>query len=101
MELGIFVEASVKGIPLVAVVVGLVTLLGKVGLKGKAQLISALVTGLVLGVLYQMSLAMPVDFAGWFGAVVYGLGLGLVGSGLYETGLNMLKKAGGSQPPVQ
>ncbi len=86
-------EAYVKGIPLVLVVIGLVTLLGKLGVEGKAQLGSAMGIGTVLGILYQISLGIPMDFSGWFGAVIYGLALGLVGSGIYETGLKVAKKA--------
>lgn len=90
----IFGEALVKGVPLVMVVIGLVTWLGKLGITGKAQLVSALLVGLILGIGYQLSLEIPVDFAGWFGAVIYGLGLGIVASGIYETGLEIAKKAG-------
>ncbi len=86
-------EAYVKGIPLVFVVIGLVTLLGKLGVAGKAQLASAMGIGTALGVLYQISLGMPMDFAGWFGAVIYGLALGLTGAGIYETGLKVARKA--------
>ena len=40
--------------------------------------------GLALGMLYQISLGVPVDFAGWFGAAVYGLALGITASGVYS-----------------
>jgi hypothetical protein len=38
----------------------------------------------VFGLLYELSLGIPVTFAGWFGAAVFGLGLGVVTSGLYD-----------------
>lgn len=86
-----FADVSVKGIPLVLVVLGLVAYLGKLGVKGKAQLISSMLIGLVLGAGYQLSQSVPAGYSGWFGVVIYGLGLGLVASGIYETGMKMAK----------
>lgn len=86
-------NAYVNGIPLVLVVIGLVTLIGKLGVTGKAQLATSLVVGMLLGIAYQISLAMPQDFAGWFGAAIYGLALGLVASGIYEAGKSAVAKA--------
>lgn len=86
-------NAYIKGIPLVLVVLGLVSWLGKLGVKGKAQLASSMGIGTLLGILYQVSLGMPAGFSGWFAAVIYGLALGLVGSGIYETGLKVGEKA--------
>lgn len=79
-----FSNALVAGIPLVLVVIGLVEWFKKMGLAGVWLNVASLAIGLVAGISYQVSLAVPVDFAGWFGAVVYGLGLGLVASGLYD-----------------
>jgi len=45
-----------------------------------------------LGLAYQVSIAVPIDFAGWFGAAVYGIGLGLVASGIYDVGKSILNK---------
>lgn len=47
-------------------------------------LVLSMAIGLILGVLYQISLGIPVDFAGWFGAVLYGLALGITASGVYN-----------------
>jgi hypothetical protein len=74
----------VAGIPLVVVVLGLVQFIKGFGLEDNIVKGVSLAVGLVLGVGYQLSLATPVDFAGWFAAVVFGLGLGLVASGLYD-----------------
>lgn len=89
MEYG---TAVVLGIPLIAVVMAAVEWLKSVGVEGKASLVASLVIGLLLGVGYQVSLGMPTDFAGWFGKFVYGLGLGLTASGLYNVGDNLVAK---------
>jgi hypothetical protein len=79
-----FSEIVVNGIPLALVVMALVELVKELGVEGKALTASSFAIGLILGVLYQMTVAIPVDFAGWFGAVVFGLGLGLVASKGYD-----------------
>lgn len=79
-----FSSALVNGIPLVLVVLGIVEWSKRLGITGKWLLVLSMLVGLVLGVLYQISIAIPADFAGWFGACVYGLGLGLVASGVYD-----------------
>ena len=81
MELGTIL---VNGIPLVLVVAGLVSFAKTMGLEGKALLALSLVLGLVFGVVYQLSIAMPTTLAEWFGAIVFGLGLGVTTSGLYD-----------------
>lgn len=93
-EFSLFSSASVNGIPLVFVVVGLVQLIGRLGLKGQAQLLSSLLIGAGLGILYQVQAAgaLPSDLASWISVLFYGLGLGVVASGLYETGKEMLIK---------
>jgi hypothetical protein len=91
-------EAIVNGVPLIVIVVGLVEVSKRLGVKGKAAVAVSLGLGVVLGVGYQLSLAVPVDFAGYFGAAVYGLALGLSACGLYDVATRRsLEKAG--QPP--
>jgi hypothetical protein len=85
-DFGAFFSVSIGGIPLIVIVMGLVTLCRKLKLSGKSLLIASLAIGFVLGMCYQMATLMPKDFAGWFAAVVYSLALGLVTSGIYETG---------------
>ena len=87
-----FGDAIVVGLPLVLIVTGLVEWFKQAGVQGNALRVVSLVIGLVLGVGYQLSLAVPVDFAGWFGAVVYGLALGLVASGVYDAATDIVKK---------
>lgn len=78
-------DQVINGIPLILVVMGLVEISKSFGAEGKMLTAISFVIGLILGVLYQISLGAPVDFAGWFGAVIFGLGLGLVASKVYDT----------------
>ena len=85
-------DAIVAGLPLVLVVLGLVEWVKRLGLQGRAVVIVSMAIGLALGLAYQVSIAVPIDFAGWFGAAVYGIGLGLVASGIYDVGKSILNK---------
>lgn len=81
-----FATVSVLGIPLIFVVQGLVEYVKKLGLEGKVLLGVSLALGLVLGAGYQLAaLGFPTEFAGWFGVGLYGLGLGVVASGVYDS----------------
>lgn len=90
-----FFEASSENAPiLVLVVLGLVTLYGKFGLKGIAQLASAFATGIVFGAAFMIAaLGLPKDFPGWFSVIIYGLMVGLVASGIYEVGKEIVQKS--------
>jgi hypothetical protein len=75
----------VAGVPLMALVFGLVEFLKDVfSLEGKKVTILSGALGLVLSVPYQLSQAVPVDFAGWFSVGVIGLAFGLAASGFYK-----------------
>lgn len=87
-------DQVVNGIPLIFVVMGLVELVKSFGVQGSALTACSFVIGLVLGVLYQISLAMPIGFAGWFGAAVFGLALGLVASKVYDAVRSAANRAG-------
>lgn len=76
----------VNGVPLLAVILGLVEFLKRLGVHDKASMVGSMLIGMVFGVLQQVSEAPAVDLAGWFGAVLYGLALGLAASGLYDLG---------------
>jgi hypothetical protein len=68
--------------------------LGKVGLTGKYQLIGAGVTGLLLGLAGSIAFfGMPVDFLGWFLAVVFGLVVFGESVGSYEAIKHAASKA--------
>jgi hypothetical protein len=79
-----FTQYLVAGVPLIFVVLGLVEWVKSFGVKGNAVKVVSMAIGLGLGVGYQLSIAVPVGFAGWFGVFVFGLALGLVASGIYD-----------------
>lgn len=98
-DLSVFVGAAVQGVPLVFVVIGLVWVYGKIwGLAGAQQFASSMLTGLVLGLGYMVSQTAPPvgdwypQFQYWFAAIFYGLGLGVLASGIYEVGKDTLEK---------
>ena len=84
----------INGIPLIFVVMGLVELAKVFGASGKALTGISTGIGLVLGILYQLSLGMPSDYAGWFGAVIYGIALGITASGVYSAIRNAANPVG-------
>ena len=87
-------DQIVNGVPLIFVVMGLVELVKAFGVQGKALTAVSFGIGLALGLLYQVSLGVPADYSGWFGAVIFGLALGLVASKVYDAiGNAMLSKA--------
>jgi len=87
-----FSTAIVNGIPLVLIVIGLVELLKKFGVSGNWLVGASVLIGICFGISYQLSIAMPIDFSGWFAAVVYGIGLGLVASGVYDAAKSVLAR---------
>ena len=80
----IFTNAVVAGIPLLIIVMGVVQFIKSFGLSGNTVKALSLGTGILIGLGYQVSLALPADFATWFAAGVFGLVLGLVASGVYD-----------------
>ena len=101
-DLSVYIQAAVSGVPLLFVVIGLVWWYGKAfDLAGRWQFISSMLTGLVLGIPYMILQAQPpsVSVAGWwpsfgywFGVIVYGLGLGVFASALYEVAKDLIIK---------
>ena len=80
-----FSQAIVNGIPLILVIWGLIAFAKAMGVSGKWLTGLSMSFGLALGAAYQVSThGLPVGFAGWFGVLIYGLGLGIVASGLYD-----------------
>ena len=77
---------------LLPIVMAIVTYLGKLGVQGKWQLVSSLVTGLVLGGVSMYFQIFPVVAVDWFVTVLYGLVLGLSASGVYEVGRDLVEK---------
>lgn len=77
-------EYIVNGIPLVALILGLVELTKSFGASGKLLTGISFAIGAMLGILYQYSVKVPSGFADWFGAIVFGLALGLTACKLYD-----------------
>jgi hypothetical protein len=77
-------EPLINGIPLIAVIVGLVEFYKRLGLRGRASLAASLLTGTALGLGYALTRQPPASPAEWFAAAVYGLALGLTACGLYD-----------------
>lgn len=98
-DLSAYLNAAVQGVPLAFVVMGLVWAWGELGVKGPWQMVSSLATGLVLGGGYMVAQTRPPvgdawqAFGYWFAVAVYGLGLGVMSSGLYEFGKDTILKA--------
>ena len=91
-----FTGAMVNGLPLLTVVLGLVAWVKGWGVEGNALRASSMIIGLLLGVGYMFGdLGLPATFGGWFGFIVYGLGLGLTASGIYDAGAGIVAKAMG------
>jgi len=77
--------AVAGGIPILIVVMGLVEFTKRLGLTGKALLVTSMLLGLLFGVAFQVAQnGLPGDFGGWFAYAVFGLAMGLVASGIYD-----------------
>jgi len=74
----------VNGIPLVGVIIGLVELTKAFGVSGKSLTITSFLIGAVLGIFYQYSVKVPATFSDWFGAIIFGLFMGLTACKLYD-----------------
>jgi len=79
-----FSSLLIGGIPLIAVIFGLVEFLKVFGLKGRILTVVSLLLGVVFGIIYKLSLALPFDFASWLAVIVFGLAIGLTTSGIYD-----------------
>jgi len=79
-----FSSLLIGGIPLIAVIFGLIEFLKVFGLKGRILTIFSLLLGLALGVAYKLTLGLPVDYVGWIAVIVFGLAIGLTTSGIYD-----------------
>lgn len=85
MDIQAYTEAAVAGVPLLFVVFGLVSWIKSFGVTGNWLRGASMLVGLILGCGYLFAtVGFPVDFAGWFTNIVYGIGLGVVASGVYD-----------------
>lgn len=89
MEFGNYL---IGGVPLTVVVFGLVEWIKKLGVKGVWVNVVSMTIGALTGIAYQFSVSPPVDFSGWFTAIVFGLGLGIMASGVYDGLTNATKQ---------
>ena len=91
-DLQSYFSATVAGIPLLFVVLGLVQWFKAYVEDDEIIRGISMGIGLILGAGYMIaSLGLPADFAGWFAVVVFGLGLGVVASGIYDVGKDLLE----------
>jgi len=80
-----FLKSAVILFPaLLPIVFGVVTFIGKFGVQGKWQLVSSLLSGLILGSIVMYFTLGPTTAVGWFSVALFGLIVGLAASGCYE-----------------
>jgi hypothetical protein len=65
-------------------VIALVEWIKKFGAEGAVLNAISMAVGALIGVAYWYAQSPLASFADWFGAVIYGLALGLVASGIYD-----------------
>lgn len=108
MDLSGFARASVAGVPLVLVIVGVVSWFkgfqradGSQLFRGNALLGVSMGVGLLLGGIYMITQQRPpagdwwTGLVYWFAVTVYGLMMGIVASGLYEVARGLVEKTFG------
>ena len=84
-------DQIVNGIPLVVLVIALVEWLKRFGLEGKVLNAASMVVGMMIGMAYWYAQQPLTTFGDWFGAIIYGLALGLVASGIYDAARSAIK----------
>lgn len=77
-------SAAVNGIPLIAVVLGLVEVVKRLGVKDRAAVAVSLGIGVLLGIGYSASLQPITTYSALFAAIIYGLALGIVACGVWD-----------------
>src|SRR3990172_95675 len=97
MEIAAYADAAVAGVPLLFVVLGFVEWLK--GFKNRAGgqlvdgnwlLLTSMLVGLMLGGGFMLTQTRPpagdwwLGYVYWFVTIIYGVGLGIVASGLYN-----------------
>jgi hypothetical protein len=105
MDLQSFAKATVAGVPLVLVIVGLVVWFksfkrkdGNRLFSGNALLVISMLVGLLLGGGWMITQTRPpagdwyLVYVYWFAVLVYGLAMGIVASGLYEVARSFVEK---------
>ncbi len=72
-----------NSINFLVIVFGLVEFAKKFGLNGRILTALSMIIGIVLGILYQLSLRSE-SLAEWFQIIMFGLAVGLAASGIYD-----------------
>ena len=114
MEIAAYVDAAVAGVPLLFVVLGFVEWLksfkNKMGeqlINGNWLLLASMLVGLVLGGGFMVTKTRPpagdwwVAYVYWFVTIVYGIGLGIVASGIYNGAKRLIAGLGNKPPEVR
>lgn len=97
IDISAFTDASIAGVSIVFVVVGLTQWIkGFIAEESRYRTTAvrgaSMLIGLVFGWGYMVSAnGTPATFAQYFGNTVYGIGLGLVASGLYDSGKSLVE----------
>ena len=73
-----------NGLPLVAFVIGIVEWLKKLGVSGIWVNVSSMLVGVALSIGVAFASKPPVIFGDWFLSILYGIGFGLVASGIWD-----------------
>ena len=106
LDFRLFLQAAVKGVPLLFVVFGLVEWAkrltkkdGTQAINGNGLLVLSLAIGLFFGSGFMIMSERPPEsldwyvlFVYWFGVGVYGIAIGLVSSGLYDLIKGLISK---------
>lgn len=108
MNIELFLDAAVSGVPLLFVVWGVVQILklfkrpdGEQLISGNLLLVLSFVWGLILGSGYMVLVTRPpagvVDwwpvYGYWFGVVVYGIALGILAAVFWEALKSIVERA--------
>lgn len=66
------------------IVTGTVTYIKKLGVKGSWLTVSSMAIGIIFGGAYRYYVSPFQTFSDWFVAVIFGIALGLIASGVYD-----------------
>ena len=106
MDIQAYASAAVAGVPQLFVCIGLVEWLkafknsqGQQLIHGNWLLAASMLVGLVLGGGYMVAQTRPVagdawlGYVYWFAVAIYGIGLGVIASGLYSAVKAILERS--------
>lgn len=91
-----FEEYIVGGISIMAVIMGLVQLVKKLGVSGNILILVSVLIGFVIGAVYKLTGMYP-QIAPWLELVIFALYMGLGATGLYSVGDRFVEKLSASK----